>query len=482
VQAGLVWASNIAETIFKWLEKGLETIVKTVQAGLVWASKIAETIFKWLEKGLETIEKTVEAGIKWVSDAAEKVISWISNGVEAVTKTVSAGMGWDSDTAEAIWGFISGAATITKDIIVNIIGNIDSWLAQFLGINTAGESKRIANEDAGAMAYAQSHGVEITATVNGKAGTGIKSLGKTNDLNAFSSESVKLNGKAGTGINKLGKTNDLNAFNSESVKLNGKAGTGINRLGKTNDLNAFGSESVKLNGNAGTGISSLGSKNTLNSFNDQIVKVSASSVGTNLANGLLNWLTGNNRGEATVKVNLTNGAGGTKWVAMTKALGGVLNNGFWKSLPQYARGTLNAGTLFAAGEAGPEVVGHIGGRTEVLNKSQLASTMFSAVENGMLSAIGRLRFRAPAMSTGSVLPYDIAAQIAATGASLETTLNANNEDLIQTIISVAGQIVAAVQHLNTGAGTPAGGLTPQQIINEINRRTQMFSASPLKGV
>ena len=444
-----------------------------------------------------------------MSDAAEKVISWISNGVEAVKKTVSAGMGWDSDTAEAIWGFISGAATITKDIIVNIIGNIDSWLASFLGINTAGESEKIANEDAGAMAYAQSHGVKITATVDGKAGTGIKSLGennelndfnnssaeidgkagtgikslgKTNDLNAFGSESVKMNGKAGTGIKSLGKTNDLNAFGSESVKMNGKAGAGISSLGKTNDLNAFSSESVKLNGNAGTGISSLGSKNTLNSFNDQIVKVSASSVGTNLANGLLNWLTGNSRGEATVKVNLTNGAGGTKWVAMTKALGGVLNNGFWKSLPQYARGTLNAGTLFAAGEAGPEVVGHIGGRTEVLNKSQLASTMFSAVENGMLSAIGRLRFRAPAMSTGSVLPYDVAAQIAATGASLETTLSANNEDLIQTIISVAGQIVAAVQHLNTGAGTPAGGLTPQQIINEINRRTQMFSASPLKGV
>lgn len=39
--------------------------------------------------------------------------------------------------------------------------------------------------------------------------------------------------------------------------------------------------------------------------------------------------------------------------------------------------------MFLAGEAGPEIVGHVGGRTEVLNKSQLAATMYSAVRNAM---------------------------------------------------------------------------------------------------
>jgi hypothetical protein len=46
--------------------------------------------------------------------------------------------------------------------------------------------------------------------------------------------------------------------------------------------------------------------------------------------------------------------------------------------------------MFIAGEAGPEVVGHIGGRTEVLNRSQLASTMHSAVISGMGTALGSL--------------------------------------------------------------------------------------------
>lgn len=67
-----------------------------------------------------------------------------------------------------------------------------------------------------------------------------------------------------------------------------------------------------------------------------------------------------------------------------RALGGTLYGGFWHSIPQYAGGTLNAyGSLFLAGEAGPELVGHVGGRTEVLNKSQLASAMFSAVRSAM---------------------------------------------------------------------------------------------------
>ena len=66
------------------------------------------------------------------------------------------------------------------------------------------------------------------------------------------------------------------------------------------------------------------------------------------------------------------------------ANGGIFSGGFWKNIPQYAGGTTNAhGSMFLAGEAGPELVGHLGGRTEVLNQSQLAATMFSAVRAAM---------------------------------------------------------------------------------------------------
>lgn len=63
----------------------------------------------------------------------------------------------------------------------------------------------------------------------------------------------------------------------------------------------------------------------------------------------------------------------------------------WDSIPKYASGTTNAhGTLFLAGEAGPEILGHVGGRTEVLNKSQIATAIYNAVVSGIKSALATI--------------------------------------------------------------------------------------------
>lgn len=68
----------------------------------------------------------------------------------------------------------------------------------------------------------------------------------------------------------------------------------------------------------------------------------------------------------------------------TKANGGVYSNGTWKNIPQYANGgSPSHGTMFVAGEAGAEIVGHINGKTEVLNQSQIASAIYSAVYSAM---------------------------------------------------------------------------------------------------
>lgn len=102
------------------------------------------------------------------------------------------------------------------------------------------------------------------------------------------------------------------------------------------------------------------------------------------------FLTGDPNGvvDVEMRVHQTSGTGqsrrghaGVFFSEMAK--GGAFHNGFWHKIPQYARGTLNAGSMFVAGEAGPELVGHIGSRTEVLNKSQLASAMYSSVQNAM---------------------------------------------------------------------------------------------------
>lgn len=74
------------------------------------------------------------------------------------------------------------------------------------------------------------------------------------------------------------------------------------------------------------------------------------------------------------------------WKVITgRASGGVLSvSGSWSNIPQYASGTAKAhGSMFIAGESGAEVVGHLNGHTEVLNRSQMAATMYSAMVAGM---------------------------------------------------------------------------------------------------
>ena len=67
-----------------------------------------------------------------------------------------------------------------------------------------------------------------------------------------------------------------------------------------------------------------------------------------------------------------------------KAKGGVFNGTTWKNIPQYANGGVPShGTLFTAGENGAEIVGNINRRTEVLNRSQIASTIYNAVVSAM---------------------------------------------------------------------------------------------------
>mgnify|MGYP001136833469 CR=1 FL=1 len=88
-----------------------------------------------------------------------------------------------------------------------------------------------------------------------------------------------------------------------------------------------------------------------------------------------------------------------------RADGGVYKNGQWSEIPQFAfggiidtlRGSITRfasggsarGTLFYAGEAGPEIVGNAGGgQSEVLNKSQIASAIYSAVVAGIRVTLG----------------------------------------------------------------------------------------------
>lgn len=71
------------------------------------------------------------------------------------------------------------------------------------------------------------------------------------------------------------------------------------------------------------------------------------------------------------------------------ASGGIITPNMWKAMPKYAGGTNRAhGSMFVAGESGAELVGHVNGTTEVLNRFQLASVMHSSIVSGMAQFSG----------------------------------------------------------------------------------------------
>jgi hypothetical protein len=108
-----------------------------------------------------------------------------------------------------------------------------------------------------------------------------------------------------------------------------------------------------------------------------------------------------------------------------RAKGGVYAGGKWSDIPQYAGGTTHAGSLFMAGENGPEVVGHVGGRTEVLNKSQMAAAMYSAVSSAMAPASTNFRAAASDMDARASRDADTAMLIEYVRAGSEATQRQN---------------------------------------------------------
>lgn len=79
----------------------------------------------------------------------------------------------------------------------------------------------------------------------------------------------------------------------------------------------------------------------------------------------------------------------TKGSATKKADGGVFSGGSWKPIKKYAVGGLpNMGQMFVAREAGPELVGNLGGHTAVMNNDQIVASVSDGVYRAVKAAMG----------------------------------------------------------------------------------------------
>ena len=108
---------------------------------------------------------------------------------------------------------------------------------------------------------------------------------------------------------------------------------------------------------------------------DTTIKVKADTSGAK--NTINNWVNGLKNTFLGFGFSSVGGGG-------FRANGGIYYNGNWENIRQYANGGAPShGSMFIAGERGAEIVGHINGRTEVLNQSQIASAIYNAMVSAM---------------------------------------------------------------------------------------------------
>lgn len=109
-------------------------------------------------------------------------------------------------------------------------------------------------------------------------------------------------------------------------------------------------------------------------------------------------------GSISVGVSLKKLWSGTvgSW-ASNQARGGVFSGGSWHDITRYATGGLARGSqLFWAREAGPELVGTLGGHTAVMNNDQIVAS----VSNGVARAIAGIRFKMTGIGSGASITSD----------------------------------------------------------------------------
>ena len=124
-------------------------------------------------------------------------------------------------------------------------------------------------------------------------------------------------------------------------------------------------------------------------FTNNLTYTNGKTIGTNFADGIANGIKTKLKNFTFPSIKLTDASGNSiaSYKIKAVAMGGVFNGKDWKNIPQYANGGVPAhGTLFQAGENGAEIVGNINRRTEVLNRSQIASAIYTAVSDAMSHA------------------------------------------------------------------------------------------------
>ena len=348
------WVGEIGEKSVKLIRSGWRTLSS-------WAGEVGTKAVKLVQDGWTTLRD-------WVGDIGSKAFSLAKDGWTTVSTYVGnigskafslAKDGWT--TVRTYVGDIgSKAFSLAKDgwsTVSSYVGNIGSKAFSLAKDGWTTVSTYVGNIGSKAFSLAKSGWTTVSDYV-GSIGSKAVSLAKSG-WTSLSSWVGNIGSKA-VSLTKSGWTS-LSSWVGSSVS----AAVKLTKSGWTSISGYVGSA-------VSVGISLW--KNGWRSI--------SSFIGTSVSVGISLFKSG----WSSIKkfFGLADGGilganGGVK--IFSNANGGIYQNG----IPAFGGGTngVNHGTMFVAGERGAEMVGHVNGRTEVMNRFQLASVMKSSIMEGM---------------------------------------------------------------------------------------------------
>lgn len=363
------WYEPVYEEIDSAQDKNKNTNTKKING-----IPVNETQYDGQKKTGKTSTRTFKYNIETQINGTKKSASEVNNLAESYKNLNSEA----SESAEATYTVKTGGQ-------ISSVEDLTDWKNKFHNLRQTWSSKD-------ATLTAKEDGL-----ANGNVENWIKQFDekKKSWTDKTSTLSVKQSGLESFGDENKGYIKQLNQVKSKwegkstsfNVDLKGNIGSSTELTNVANAVSTLNSSfqgdksasySVSYSGPSGTDLGSYaGGVASINSaFSEANSKTLAYTISASVDMDSVN--------SAISKISNEISKGLTKEIKMTaKANGGIITANTTFNIPQYAGGTLNAGSVFVAGESGPEVMGHINGRTEILNRSQIASIMNNSFVSAM---------------------------------------------------------------------------------------------------
>lgn len=443
VKPAFTWLwDNFLEPIAKWTGGTITTVLNGIGDGLKGLSNLLDGFSptEVVEVGVGLVKKGWETVTGWISGLGNAAKGAIDAGVSLAKKGWDTVSGWLNGLGAAVNGTISAAVSLAK--------KAGSWAADAWTALTSGNVSSIVStglkkastwvSDAWTALISRDRTSTVFAGLK-KASTWISDAWSAlTSNNKITSVSIALK-KAAVWIRDAWKVVSSGASKaiSTTVKLAKKAGGWAADAWRVVSAGAGKaiSATVKLAKKAGGWafdawkVLSSGASKAISStvslakkaggwaadawrvLSSGAIKTITSSVSL-IKKGwssFVNWLTGSSNGTVTVGVTtthktssgaITGGYGGNF------AKGGVFSGGSWHPITAAANGgSFNMGQMFIAREAGPELVGTLGGHTAVMNNDQIVASVSAGVYQAVSAAFSQYASRSNSGGSQTINVY-----------------------------------------------------------------------------